>query len=462
MIETILGNFHLEKILWIVKKRLAWMIIFGAVGGMLGGAYAALTSRTVYRADVSFYVYSNPDYVYDSSVNITNAEFTQAKNLLQSYMLILKSDTVMQKVIDELGLNCTTSELADNISSRIAENTAVFYVYVYHSDPYSAMEIANAIAQVAPSEISRIVKSGGIEVIDYAALPQSPYSSTSLVKFVLIGFIGGFGLSAALFLLLGLMDTTIRRRYELRLAFRIPVIGEIPMMTAPSKKVKTEKILGDDSPFAIKESYNTLRANMLFTGRGEKCPVYVVTSAEQNEGKTLNSINIAVSYAQLGKRCLLIDGDMRNLSVASMLGMDSAAGLSQYLAGMQEKAEPQEIRKNLFVLTGGAVPPNPAELIAGDRMELLLEEMKRQFDCIIIDMPPVGIVTDALLLTKLATAYILIVRAYQSKLGKEKSVVAMLEQVDANICGIVFNGLNPKSEDYNYKSYKHDYKYGKE
>ena len=100
MLETILNNFHLEKILWILQKRIAYIMILGVLGGMAGGAYAYLTNSTLYRAEVSFYVYSDPDYVYDSSVNISNSEFTQAKNLVQSYILILKSNTILQKVLD--------------------------------------------------------------------------------------------------------------------------------------------------------------------------------------------------------------------------------------------------------------------------------------------------------------------------------------------------------------------------
>ena len=100
MLETILNNFHLEKILWILQKRIAYIMILGVLGGMAGGAYAYLTNSTLYRAEVSFYVYSDPDYVYDSSVNISNSEFTQAKNLVQSYILILKSNTILQKVLE--------------------------------------------------------------------------------------------------------------------------------------------------------------------------------------------------------------------------------------------------------------------------------------------------------------------------------------------------------------------------
>ena len=495
MLETILNNFHLEKILWILQKRIAYIMILGVLGGMAGGAYAYLTNSTLYRAEVSFYVYSDPDYVYDSSVNISNSEFTQAKNLVQSYILILKSNTILQKVLEEapcaslsqsqrqkMGecavdaakaagyVNAGTIEfllepdgteaLSGRIGTSVVENTAVFYVYTYDSDPYRAMELANAIGRVAPKEIGRIVKSGGIEVIDYATLPEAPYSSTSLVKYALVGFAGCFGASFVLFLLAGLMDTTIRRRYELKLAFRIPVLGDIPQIQAPDRKSKPVLVLGENSSFAVKESYNTIRANLLFTGKGERCPVYAVTSADKDEGKTLNSVNIAISYAQLGKKVLLIDGDMRNMSVASLLKLRGRLGLSQYLAGLRETPQIVEYRQNLDVLVGGENPPNPSELLGGERMKELLTTLRSRYDCIIIDLPPVGIVTDALLLSHEVTAYLLVVRAGVSHMSREKAAVTLLEQVDADICGILFNGQPPKSKDCNYRlqQYWQEYK----
>lgn len=451
MLETILNNFHLEKILWILRKRIAYIMILGVLGGMAGGTYAYLTNSTLYRAEVSFYVYSDPDYVYDSSVNISNSEFTQAKNLVQSYILILKSNTILEKVLEEEGLDYKVETLSRMIGTSVVENTAVFYVYAYDSDPYRAMELANAIGRVAPKEIGRIVKSGGIEVIDYATLPEAPYSATSLIKYALAGFAGCFGASLALFLLAGLMDTTIRRRYELKLAFRIPVLGDIPQIQAPDRRTKPTLVLGENSPFDVKESYNTIRANLLFTGKGERCPVYAVTSADKDEGKTLNSVNVAISYAQLGKKVLLIDGDMRNMSVASLLKIRGRVGLSQYLAGLRETPQILEYRQNLDVLVGGENPPNPSELLGGERMKELLANLRTQYDCIIIDLPPVGIVTDALLLSHEVTAYVLVVRAGVSHMSREKVAVTLLEQVDADICGILFNGLPPKSKDYNYR-----------
>lgn len=441
----------MEKILWILRKRIAYVILLGILGGVAGGAYAYMTSRTLYRAEVSFYVYSDPDYVYDSSVNISNSEFTQAKNLVQSYILILKSHTILEKVSEEAGLSYPPEMLSGMIATSVVENTAVFYVYVYDTDPGRARDLANAIGTVAPKEIGRIVKSGGIEVIDYATLPETPYSATSLVRYALAGFAGCFGMSMALFLLAGLMDTTIRRRYELKLAFRIPILGDIPLIQAVDRRSKPVTLLGENSPFALKESYNTIRANLLFTGKGERCPVYGITSADKDEGKTLNSVNIAISYAQLGKRVLLIDGDMRNMSVAARLKIRGRVGLSQYLAGLRETPSIVEYRENLDVLVGGENPPNPSELLGGERMRDLLLRMRTEYDCILIDLPPVGIVTDALLLSHEITSYVLVVRAGVSHMSREKVAVTLLEQVDADICGILFNGLPPKSKDYNYR-----------
>ncbi len=465
MIETIISNFHLEKILWIVKKKIAYMIIFAAVGGCAMGGYAYMTNENRYQAVISFYVYGNRDYLYDSSTTMSNSDFTLAKNLVPSYTRVLRSHTVLEMVIEETNLPYTPEQLSSMIGYSVVENTAIFTVWVYDSNPYNAMALANAIADIAPAEIARIVKTGGVEVVDYAKLPTRPYSSRNMMKFALLGVAGGGGLSAMAFLFFGLLDTTIRRKYELRLTFTIPILGEVPLMTsANGKKEKPDMVLKENSPFAVKECYGTIRTNMMFLGRGEKCPVYTVTSAEQNAGKTLNSINLAITYAGLGKRVLLIDGDMRKPSIDKALKLKADDGLSEYLAGITSEISICSYSKQLDIILAGQVPPNASELLAGDAMENFLRVMKQRYDCIIIDLPPVGIVSDGLVLAQNVTTYILVVRMGESRLNVVKNSVLALEQVGANVGGFVFNGISLKSQDYNYRKYGRDsgYGYGKE
>lgn len=463
MFKTILANFHLEKIFWIIKKSLKYMILFGLVCALLAGAFGYTRQSSTYVAQISFYVYSNPEYITDTGVNLSTSEVSQARSLLASYMQILKSNRFLNMVLESLGmdeLGYTAAYLKSRIGATAVNNTTVFVVSVYDDDPVLAMNVANAIGELAPAEIIRIVKSGGIEILDAAELPTVPYSSTSVLLYAVIGAVGGAFLVAAIALLRGLLNTTIRRKYEIEDLFTIPIIGTIPSLLPKKKKEKVELRLNADSPFVMKEAYSDLRTNLMFTARGEKCPVYAISSADSNEGKSFNSINIALSFAQTGRKVLLIDGDMRKSELAKYLELEAGkTGLSDYLAGLTKKPEINQVQENFDVFLRGSVPPNPAELLISKNMEQFLENMKQEYDVIIIDLPPVGIVSDALVLAPLVTAYILVVREMVTKFDREEMIVRKLEAVDANICGFVYNGISIKSPDYGYKNY--DYGYGK-
>ena len=459
MVETIIYNFRLDRICWIVKRRLLLILLFAAIGGVALGYYGYSNGVSLYAAKTSLYVYSSPSYVDNISANVTSADFTMAKNLVPSYMLVLKSDTVLSKINEKLGLGYSVDALNSMISASAIKDTAVFNIYVYNQDPFVAMQVANAVAEIAPVEIARVVKSGGVEVIDYATLPVAPYTSTDVMKYSLLGVAVGGVLSAGVFLFLGLLDTTIRKKSEIEDIFTIPILGEVPMMHDLSKRVKVDKILKMSSPFAVKESYNSIRMNLLGIENGEICPTYVVTSAEQSDGKTLNCINLAISFAQLGKKVLLIDADLRNPSVNVQLNMEiHEEGLSQYLSGhLDEVTLLPTGTENLSLLPAGEIPENPAELISSTRFALLLEKMKERFDYIFIDTSPVGIVADAMLLDKCSSGYIIVIREDASKLTVEKKVIHSFEQMDIEVVCFLYNGLEPKRGEYIYKNY---YGYG--
>ncbi len=225
-----------------------------------------------------------------------------------------------------------------------------------------------------------------------------------------------------------------------------------------------EKVLSQDTPFAIREAYNSIRTNLMFSGKGEDCPVFVVTSAQPNDGKSINCLNLAVSFAQAGKKVLLIDGDMRNPTVNRYLKKKSEGGLSEYLAGMSRSVEIRQTDvKDLYFITAGAIPPNPAELLAGERLAELLEELKKDYECIFIDTPPVEAVTDSSLLVPVATGFIFIVQAEKSDLTVLEHSVAVMEQLGAPIAGFILNKVNAKKQGY-YKRYSrynsYYYKYG--
>lgn len=227
-------------------------------------------------------------------------------------------------------------------------------------------------------------------------------------------------------------------------------------------KSAPKKILCQNSPFAVKEAYNAIRTNLLFTQQGEKCPIFVVTSPTANNGKTINSINLAVSFAQMGKRTLLIDADMRNPTIHRMFSISVKNGLSEILAGLTDNISVSKTDvENLSVLTAGKIPPNPAELLSSARMDKLLEFVKEHYDCVFIDTPPINLVTDSTIFAQKVTGYIVIVKTDTTNTHDVKTTVTNIEQIDGNILGFILNDVNSEKKKYYsyYRKYNYNYSY---
>lgn len=227
-------------------------------------------------------------------------------------------------------------------------------------------------------------------------------------------------------------------------------------------KSDPKKILCQNSPFAVKEAYNAIRTNLLFTQQGEKCPIFVVTSPTANNGKTINSINLAVSFAQMGKRTLLIDADMRNPTIHRMFSISVKNGLSEILAGLTDNISVSKTDvENLSVLTAGKIPPNPAELLSSARMDKLLEFVKEHYDCVFIDTPPINLVTDSTIFAQKITGYIVIVKTDTTNTHDVKTTVTNIEQIDGNILGFILNDVNSEKKKYYsyYRKYNYNYSY---
>lgn len=234
---------------------------------------------------------------------------------------------------------------------------------------------------------------------------------------------------------------------------------------ATNTKTTVRPRLSSSSPFAIKEAYNSIRTKLIFTGKGEKCPVFVVTSSLASDGKSTNAVSLAVSIAMAEQRVLLIDADMRKPSVHRYFSLDCRNGLSEILAGLTKEIKLRSTDvPGLSVLTAGQIPPNPAELLGAKQMETLLEHVKKYFDYVIIDTPPVNIVTDACILSSKVTGYVFVVQSGKNHLQDLKDAVQQVEEMNGNIVGIVLNDPDNKVEDhysYRYNKYyrHHKYKY---
>lgn len=221
-------------------------------------------------------------------------------------------------------------------------------------------------------------------------------------------------------------------------------------------------MFGPGLNFAAAEAYKLLRTNLMFSFSGEqKCRVVGITSAIEEEGKSTVNCNLAYSMAQSGASILLIDGDLRKPTISSKMSVDRVPGLTNLLVSRDDYKkfiQQSPHAPGMDLLTAGDIPPNPSELLSSDRMREVIAQMSRDYDYILIDLPPVTVVSDTIAISKVLDGVILVVRG---NVAQRKPVAEMLRQlnlVNIRILGFVYRDLLPANGRY-YRGYRSKYRY---
>lgn len=202
----------------------------------------------------------------------------------------------------------------------------------------------------------------------------------------------------------------------------------------------------------ISEQYRTIRTNIQFASVDDEIESMIVTSSGPSEGKSLTTANLAVVYAQQGKKVLLIDADLRKPTVHYTFGMDNLRGLSNVLVGEQQLAEVinESDVPNLDVISCGPIPPNPSELLGSRKMQQLLSDAKLSYDIVIFDTPPVLAVTDAQILADMVDGSILVIKSKHTEIEEANKAKEALQPAQAKLLGTVINGLEKAASNYYY------------
>ncbi len=241
-------------------------------------------------------------------------------------------------------------------------------------------------------------------------------------------------------------------------------------------KQSQEAILNRKTPFIVQEAYRTARTNIMFSlaGSNDKCKKLCVTSANAGEGKTTTTLNLAITFAQTGSKVLLIDCDLRKPRIHQYLGVVKTDGLTTILSKQKdfEDVVYHNLRPGLDCLTSGSIPPNPAELLASESMKELLDDLSRIYDYILLDTPPVTVVTDAAALSRYVSGVMIVVREGYTNHESIEQALKLLKIAHAKVLGFFVNDVeiagmgygayrNSYSKSYKYKyNYRYNYKYG--
>ena len=225
---------------------------------------------------------------------------------------------------------------------------------------------------------------------------------------------------------------------------------------------ENQKTLHKNLEFTAAEQYKLLRANLDFTiPDGEKCPVIGVTSSMRAEGKSTTAVNLSYVLAEKGNKVLLIDGDLRIPSVAKKMNIKNSPGLTDFLRGQSDDLShyKTDILDNWYIIPSGNIPPNPSELLGSSKMKATLAEFKEHFDYIVVDLPPINIVSDALSISHLITGMIIVIREDYTEKKELERCFRQLKLSNVKVLGCVMNETKYGKGTYGkYRSRKY-YKY---
>ena len=223
-----------------------------------------------------------------------------------------------------------------------------------------------------------------------------------------------------------------------------------------------QRTLHKNLDFTATEQYKLLRTNLEFTVPiGTKCPIIGVTSSMRSEGKSTTSINLSYVLAEKGSKVLLIDGDLRIPSIAKKMDIPGSPGLTDVLMGKDTDLEQYrtDLLENWYIMPSGDIPPNPSELLGSKRMGAALEMLKNEFDYIIVDLPPVNLVSDALSIANFITGMIVVIRAEYTEKKELENCFRQLKLSNVKVLGCVMNGAKTGGGSYSkYRKYRY-YKY---
>ena len=454
-------QIDLGKLVAYLIKR-SWIIILCAIIGFTGMYW--FSSR--YQTDT--YTASATVYVLNGNPNLVNYQYTNASDLssavllLDTYMVVVKSSKVMNVVAERLQPDypgITAEYIASTLSMGSVAETGVLEVRSKTMDAKLSADICNAVLDVAPAEIIRVVSAGNIEIIDYAEAPEEP-DYRSPMRTALIGGVGGAAIAGLLLLLLFLMNHRVTDMESLTDHYTPPVLAGIRRKKKGSPNA-AEYLLRKNSPLEQTEGYAKLRMNLLYTLVGKDNKIVAVTSAISGEGKSTIAANLAISCAMSGKRVLLVDADMRRACQKDYFEYDEGKpGLSEVLIESSNwwDAVLSTEWENLSILPAGHIAPNPAELLSLPSVPILLNELQQEFDLILVDTPPVNVVSDPLALSSHVAGCILIVRQNYTDHRELRKALVSAEMTGMNVLGFAFYGEKLKQSNYGRKYYNHYYK----
>lgn len=462
----------------LTPKNILLILLSGIIFGLVALGYSKFVLTEMYDASVVMYVNSR-ERTLDSKEALTN--LTVSRDLADSYVVVLSNDVVMEEVGAALLQKYTPEQLEKYFSVDLrgtkkyikakylqkyfkiepVNETEVLRISASTPNPQLSADMCNAMKDIAPGFLKRVVGAGSVEAIGAAVAPDTK-SSPNNTKNAVMGAALGIMLACGLIVLKTLMDNKIRDAESFKKHFDFPVMGEIPLIAEGIEDSKKREGYGVSiGSFTAVEAFNTLCNNLMVSMHMNDEKVIVVSSPGMGDGKSTIAFNMAKNMAKMGSRVLLMDLDLRRPSIHKKLKISNKKGFIDII-GKKERLENIVLNEGEGcpdILLSGGMSPNPSEMLSSKRFTEIIESCKQKYDFIIVDAPPVNMVTDACIISRLAAGILVVVRADVTRFEDFKKVADNISLAHSSIIGVAVNGIQEKAKRYGGKRYGYGYSY---
>ena len=463
--EQKVEQIDLQRLIWGFLKRfrrLWWLLVVLAIlGGSLMYAYTKRTYRPVYQAHAVFSVsvsYGNGTDIMDYA---NYYDYAAAQLAAETFPYLIQSEAMSQRLKQQLGVSYINGSIS---ASSLGGTTNFFRMSVTSTDPQAAYDILRAVMDIYPQISRQVIGQTQLTVNREPVMPRSPMNPFAWKRNVFLGAAAGMMAGALILVVLSLLSGTAYKPDELKQHMNLPCLATVPDVRQKQRKKGTGAPLltthiDEEEPFC--EAFRLLRLKLLRQMEEKNEKVILFTSSLPSEGKSCLATNTALALANIGKKVLLIDGDLRIQNLKNTLQLQhESTGLVEYLTGEDETLPCVRVGDTgLHLLAGDAPVRNPAALLRHERLQQAIETLRDSYDYIVIDTPPSLMMADASSMARYADRLVYVVRQDYASRGQIVDGIQSLSAAGAKLAGFVFNRAD--GEGGSHYGYGYGYGYGK-